>query len=356
MFSTTGRLIRVNMSRHMRLTHTTVHVCYWRCPVPSCSLWFTSELNGKEHIENTHHFREGRGYSFYECLLKFGLEWFGSRQFFSEKTTTGQSLWTDIALARRSGQELNNSYIVTGSPDFAMLRRFFIAVVAALQSRYDAMTARDYPLPMPQTRSLLDSMREDMYQHSSAPDARQSPVLDFPADESPVDLPVVSVATSVRPLTPANRSLWFLETGAPGSPCVPVLSSRAAVLGTCIASTDLLTFIDPLPIDRLALHNHHTAPDWPAEDRRQLLAVAHRDLYIAHRNVADLTRYLDDQAAQLAVYADAGDESVPLMTVDCLDVRALLLIRTLCLCARSYQKYTQTPFREITDCTGTGHL
>ena len=26
-----------------------------------------------------------------------------------------------------------------------------------------------------------------------------------------------------------------------------------------------------------------------------------------------LTRYLDDQAAQLAVYADAGDESVPLI-------------------------------------------
>ena len=46
------------------------------------------------------------------------------------------------------------------------------------------------------------------------------------------------------------------------------------------------------------------------------LAVAHRDLYIARRNVAELTRYLDDQAAQLAVYADAGDESVPLMTVE----------------------------------------
>ena len=30
-----ARLIRVNMSRHMHLTHTT-HVCYWRCPVPSC--------------------------------------------------------------------------------------------------------------------------------------------------------------------------------------------------------------------------------------------------------------------------------------------------------------------------------
>ena len=64
-----GRVIRVNMSRHLQLTHMT-HVCYWRCPVPSCPLWFISELNGKDHIENIHHFREGRG----ECLREFGLE------------------------------------------------------------------------------------------------------------------------------------------------------------------------------------------------------------------------------------------------------------------------------------------
>ena len=156
-------------------------------PSSAVPLWFTSELNGKDHIENTHHFREGRVYSFYECLRKFGLEWFASRQLFSEKTTTGQSLWTDIALARHSGQELNNSFIVTWSPDFTPLRRFFVTVVAALQSRYDAMTARDYPLPMPQTRSPgFDAL--DMYQHLSTPEACQSPVLDFPADESPVDL------------------------------------------------------------------------------------------------------------------------------------------------------------------------
>ena len=110
-----ARLIRVNMSRHMRLTHIT-----YVCPVPSCPLWFTSELNGKDHIENMHHFQEGRGYSFYECVHLFGLD---SREFFAEKSTTGQSLWTDIALARRSGQELNNSYIITRSPDFAPLRR-----------------------------------------------------------------------------------------------------------------------------------------------------------------------------------------------------------------------------------------
>ena len=115
---------------------------------------------------------------------------------------------------------------------------------------------------------------------------------------------------------PANRSLRFLETGAPGSPCVPVLSSRAAVPGMCIVSADLLSFIDPLPLDRLALHDHRTARDWPAEDTSQLLAVAHRDLHVARRNMADLTRYLDDQAAQLAVYANAGENTIPLMTVE----------------------------------------
>ena len=69
-------------------------------------------------------------------------------------------------------------------------------------------------------------------------------------------------------------------------------------------------------MDRLALHNHSAARDWPAEDRKQLLAITHRDLHIARRNVANLTKYLDDHTAQLAIYADAGDNIVPLMTVE----------------------------------------
>ena len=55
-----NRSIRVNMVCHIRLCHTT-YVCYWRCPVRSCPVSFSSELNGKDHIERTHHFREGRG-------------------------------------------------------------------------------------------------------------------------------------------------------------------------------------------------------------------------------------------------------------------------------------------------------
>ena len=67
------RLIRVNMSRHLRLSHTSCQ-CFWRCPVPSCPMWFASELNGKDHLERIHNFTEGRGYSFYDCLRQFGLE------------------------------------------------------------------------------------------------------------------------------------------------------------------------------------------------------------------------------------------------------------------------------------------
>ena len=37
------QFIKVNMGRHIRLTHST-YVCFWRCPVMSCSLWFMSEL------------------------------------------------------------------------------------------------------------------------------------------------------------------------------------------------------------------------------------------------------------------------------------------------------------------------
>ena len=40
------RLIRVNMSRHLRLSHTTCQ-CFWRCPVPSCPMWFARSLMGR---------------------------------------------------------------------------------------------------------------------------------------------------------------------------------------------------------------------------------------------------------------------------------------------------------------------
>ena len=106
------KFIKINMGRHIRLKHTT-YMCFWRCPVVSCSLWFRAELNAKDHIEGIHRFKEGHGVSFYECLRRHGVEWFGSRQFFDQRQNASQALWMDMALARRSGQELRNSYVIT---------------------------------------------------------------------------------------------------------------------------------------------------------------------------------------------------------------------------------------------------
>ena len=69
------KFIKINMGRHIRLKHTT-YMCFWRCPVISCSLWFRAELNAKDHIEGIHRFKEGNGASFYECLRRHGVEWF----------------------------------------------------------------------------------------------------------------------------------------------------------------------------------------------------------------------------------------------------------------------------------------
>ena len=124
------------MGRHIRLKHST-YMCFWRCPVISCSLWFTAELDAKDHIEGIHKFQEGHGTSFYECLRRHGIEWFGSRTFFDQRKATNQAIWMDMALARRSGQELRNSYVITNSTEHAPLRRFFKAAVDALQLVFD---------------------------------------------------------------------------------------------------------------------------------------------------------------------------------------------------------------------------
>ena len=138
------QLIKVNMGRHIRLKHST-YMCFWRCPVVSCSLWFTSELNAKDHIEGIHKFQEGHGTSFYECLRQHGIEWFGSRTFFDQRKATNQAIWMDMALARRSGQELRNSYVITKSTEHAPLRRFVKAAVDGLQLVFDRSLVTSTP-------------------------------------------------------------------------------------------------------------------------------------------------------------------------------------------------------------------
>ena len=184
------KFIQINMGRHIRLKHTT-YMCFWRCPVMSCSLWFTAELNAKDHIEGIHKFKEGEGTSFYECLRRHGIEWFGS-------------------------------------------------------------------------------------------------------------------------------PLQHLEAGRLGASTPQHVTSRPAVPDLCIASSSLLSVLDPLPMDRLSRHTVAEICSWPATDRHAILAVANRDVRVARQNIAELLLYVDDHAAHLANCASADDDSLTLMSAELL--------------------------------------
>ena len=286
------KFIKINMGRHIRLKHST-YMCFWRCPVVSCSLWFTAELNAKDHIEGIHKFKEGHGTSFYECLRRHGIEWFGSRNFFEQRKETNQAIWMDMALARRSGQELRNSYVITNSPEYAPLRRFFKAAVDGLQLVFDRSLVTSV-----QPKSLLIQMREVTFPAESSRDQETR-------DEvSPVVIP--------RRVTPANRPL-HLEAGRIGASTPQHVPSRPAVLDLCIASSSLLSVLDPLPMDRLSRHTVAEIRSWPAADRHDILAIANRDVRFARQNI-----YVDDHAAHLANCASADDDSLTLMSAELL--------------------------------------
>ena len=76
--------------------------------------------------------------------------------------------------------------------------------------------------------------------------------------------------------------------------------SRPAVPDLCIASSNLLSLMDPLPMDRLSRHTVAAIRSWPAADRHDILTVANRDIRVARQNLAELQLYVDDHAAHLA--------------------------------------------------------
>ena len=120
----------------------------------------------------------------------FGIKSFDNRAFFAKRETTGQSLWMDLALARRSGQELRSSYTITGSPDFAPLRRFFKAAVDQLQLLYDDMPVRDFETSMALERSLINCMRDDICNNRQYPtvDGSFSHTSDIPHAENSCEI------------------------------------------------------------------------------------------------------------------------------------------------------------------------
>ena len=285
----------------------------------SCSLWFTAELNAKDHIEGIHKFKEGHGTSFYECLRRHGVEWFGSRTFFDQRKATNQAIWM-----RRSGQELRNSYIITNSTEHAPLRRFFKATVDAFQLVFD----RSLVTSVQQT-SLLIQMREAVANCDDVSSDGSLMLLSPPHDIPEVTFPAessmdqetrdeVSPVVITRRVTPANRPLQHLEAGRLGASTPQHVRSRPAVPDLCIASSSLLSVLDPLPMDRLSRHTVAEIRSWPAADRHDILAVANRDVRVARQNIAELLLYVDDHAAHLANCASADDDNLTLMSAELL--------------------------------------
>ena len=100
----------------------------------------------------------------------------------------------DLALAWKTGQELHNDYVLTSSPVFGSLRKFFRAAIRELVHAY-----LDYLRPQVNTRgafSVCDQMRRDIDDSSQGP-SRTSPVdqvEDIPVVES-LSPPILSSAT-----------------------------------------------------------------------------------------------------------------------------------------------------------------
>ena len=129
----------------------------------------------------------------------------------------------DLALARRSGQELRNSYVITKSPEHAPLRRFFKAAVDQLQILFDASVVTSV-----QPKSLLTQMREAVAECDDVSSDGSLMLLSPPRDIPEVELPagsamevetrdVESPVVMPRRVTPANRPLQHLEASHLGA-------------------------------------------------------------------------------------------------------------------------------------------
>ena len=242
------------MSRHLRASHTD-NQCFWCCPVSTCHMWFSSELNGNYHLERIHSFREGHGCSFYECLRHYDMEWFGKRSYFDQfdqREQSNQAMWMDIALARQSGQELNNHYIITNSPATSHIRQFFNTSIRGLTSTYQQIAADQVFYDI--RPSICDQMRRDIAAIKEESDRPQDQASggdpanmndNMTTTESPV------VETPRRSSTTNNHSLAVMEASRLKSPQCHLPLARGAVTNTSISSFDLQTCIDPLPLDQL---------------------------------------------------------------------------------------------------------
>ena len=229
----------------------------------------------------------------------------------------------DLALARRSGQELRNHYVITKSPEYAPLRRFFGVAVDHLQLRFNTSLVTSA-----QPQSLMTTMRaavedyDDMSSEGSLMllwPAHDVPEVTLPAGTPSTELTTrdaVSPVVMTRRITPANRPPQYLEAGQLGASDPQHVLSRPSVPDLSIASSNLLSFIDPLPLDRLSRHTVAAICSWPPTDCHHILAVANRDIPVACQNLAELQLYVDDHAAHVANCASADNDEIPFMSAE----------------------------------------
>ena len=88
------------------------------------------------------------------------MEWFGLRSYFDQREQSSQAMWMDMALARQSGQELVNHYIIMNSPATAHIRRFFHASIRHLTATYQRIAAEQAFNDI--RPSVCDQMRQEM--------------------------------------------------------------------------------------------------------------------------------------------------------------------------------------------------
>ena len=210
------------------------------------------------------------------------------------------------------------------STEHAPLRRFFKAAVDGLQLVFDRSLVTSV-----QPKSLLTQMQEAVAECDDGSSDGSLMLLSPPRAIPEASLPVESsmeletrdaISPVVRPrrITPANRPLQHLEAGRLGASTPQHVISRPAVPDLCIASSNLLSLVDPLPMDRLSRHTVAEIRSWPATDRHDILAVANRDVRVARQNLAEMQLYVDDHAAHLANCASADNDDITLMSAEIL--------------------------------------
>ena len=206
----------------------------------------------------------------------------------------------------RAGLELRKSYVITNSTEHAPLRRFFKAAVDAVQLVFDRSLVTSV-----QPKSLLVKMREAVANCDDVSSDGSLMLLSPPHDLPEATLPAeasmdqetrdeFSPVVIPRRVTPANCPLQHLETGRLGASTPQHVRSRPPVPDLCIASSSLLSVLDPLPMDRLSRHTVAEIRLWPVADRHDILAVANRDVRVARQNIAEMLLYVEDHAAHLA--------------------------------------------------------